>query len=236
MDERPVSLLDWAYKQVRRMLFSGDLPQGQKIVVAQLANQLSISPTPVKEALNRLAAEGLLEALPRRGFQVRRQSIKEVQDIFECRIMLETFAAAKAIDNFPNHPKLQEEMRQSMETLKSTDPHDYVSITELEQVFHGALIRLSENDSLLSLFNILYGVGFSSFVYAASYRPQKAQSEHETIYRALENRNLELLTSTLKEHLSRTIEFYANFSAQQTELPVLQSSKPRRAKTVKEKS
>ena len=83
MDERPVSLLDWAYKQVRRMLFSGDLPQGQKIVVAQLANQLSISPTPVKEALNRLAAEGLLEAVPRRGFQVRRQSIKEVQDIFE---------------------------------------------------------------------------------------------------------------------------------------------------------
>ena len=57
MDARPVSLLDWAYKQVRRMLFSGDLPQGQKIVVAQLANQLSISPTPVKEALNRLAEE-----------------------------------------------------------------------------------------------------------------------------------------------------------------------------------
>ncbi|HIR92379.1 MAG TPA: GntR family transcriptional regulator [Candidatus Egerieimonas intestinavium] len=223
MSERPVSLLDWAYKQVRRMLFSGALPQGQKIVVAQLANQLSISPTPVKEALNRLAAEGLLEAVPRRGFQVKRQSIKEVKDTLECRIMLETYAATKAVDNFSSRPDLQEEMRQAMENLRSTDPHDYVSITELEQSFHGALVQLAENETLFSLFNILYGVGFSSFVYAASYRPQKAQSEHQTIYDALVNHDLALLTSTLQEHLNRTIEFYANFSAQNTDLPVLQS-------------
>ena len=137
MDERPVSLLDWAYKQVRRMLFSGDLPQGQKIVVAQLANQLSISPTPVKEALNRLAAEGLFGSrFPAGGFSgTASEHQRGAGYFFECRIMLETFAAAKAIDNFPNHPKLQEEMRQSMETLKSTDPHDYVSITEFRAGF-----------------------------------------------------------------------------------------------------
>lgn len=223
MSERPVSLLDWAYKQVRRMLFSGALPQGQKIVVAQLANELSISPTPVKEALNRLAAEGLLEAVPRRGFQVKRQSIKEVKDTLECRIMLETYAASKAVDNFSGRPDLQAEMRHAMESLRSTDPHDYVSITELEQSFHGALVQLAENKTLLSLFNILYGVGFSSFVYAASYRPQKAQAEHHAIYEALEKHDLETLTSTLKEHLNRTIEFYANFSAQNTNLPILQA-------------
>lgn len=226
MNERPVSLLDWAYTQVRQMLFSGALSPGQKLVVAQLAEQLSISPTPVKEALNRLAAEGLVEAIPRRGFQVKRQSLKEVQDIFECRIMMETYAAIRAIDNFPKRPDLQAEMKQALENLNSTDPHDYVSITELEQTFHGCLVRLSENDRLLSLFNILYGVGFSSFVYAASYRPQKAQAEHLTIYHALENHNLELLTATLKEHLTRTIEFYANFSGQNPDLLMPQSPKP----------
>lgn len=219
MEERPVSLLDWAYKQIRQMLFTGKLQQGQKIVVSQLADELSISPTPVKEALNRLAAEGLLEAIPRRGFQVKHQSIKQVQDIFECRILLETYAATKAVDNFPRRPDLRSEMKMALEKLSAADPEDYINIIEEEQRFHGSLVRLAENESLFSLFNILYGVGFSSFVYAASYHPQKAQAEHQTMYEALENHDLDLLVSTIKEHLARTIEFYANYSAQNTALP-----------------
>lgn len=212
MEKRPDSLLDWAYKQIRKMLFSGELPQGQKIIVTRLAKDLSISPTPVKEALNRLVAEGLLEAMPRRGFQVKSHSIKEVQDIFECRIMLETYAASRAIENFPNRPDLQKKMNQALLKLHNTDSDDYVRLTELEQSFHGTLILLSENDSLLNLFNMIYSAGFSSFVYAASYHTEKAQAEHQTIYQALENHDLPLLLDTLKEHLSRTIEFYANAS------------------------
>ena len=212
MQERPVSLLTWAYTQIKQMIFSGELQQGQKIVVSRLAGQLGISPTPVKEALNRLVAEGIMIALPRRGFQVKKFSHKEVQDIFECRIMLETFAAPQAIKNFPNHPEVKEEMRDTMQQLSSIDPHDYVGITHLEQRFHGCVIRLSENEKLLDLYNILFGAGFSFFVYMASYHPHKAQAEHQDMFRALETQDVDLLVSTLKEHLGRTIELYASFS------------------------
>ena len=87
MNEQPISLLEWAYTQIKEQLFAGKMHPGEKIVVGQIADSLSISPTPVKEALNRLVAEGLMITLPRRGFMVKKVSIAEVRDIMDCRIM-----------------------------------------------------------------------------------------------------------------------------------------------------
>lgn len=212
MDDRPISLLSWAYDQIKQMLFSGELKQGEKLVVSRLAKQLSISPTPVKEALNRLVAEGLLNSLPRRGFQVKQFSCQEIHDIFDCRLMMETYAAEPAIKNWDKHPEIQQNMYQALADLAVIPPHDYVGITHLERIFHSSIIALSGNCRLGDLYDILYSAGFAGFVYIASYHPEKAQREHQAILQALNTQDLELLTSTLKSHLTQTVELYENFT------------------------
>lgn len=217
MESHPVSLLEWAYQEIRQMLFSGRLAPGEKIVVGQLAEKLSISPTPVKEALNRLVAEGLLDALPRRGFQVKHLSAKEVHDILDCRLMMEVFAARKAVENFKRHPEIRKMMLADLKGLEKVEFHDYVEATRLEQSYHSAIIRLTENQHLITLYNILFGVGFSFYVYASENHPMErhaeAQSEHRQMLEALDRSDVEGLENALRSHLERTIDLYETFSS-----------------------
>lgn len=217
MEKRPVSLLEWAYQEIRQMLFSGQLAPGEKLVVGQLAERLSVSPTPVKEALNRLVAEGLLATLPRRGFLVKQLTAQEVYDILDCRMMMEIFAAHNAVTNFPKHPEIRAEMLADLHELENLQFHDYVEATRLEQSYHSAIIRLTENQRLVELYDTLFGVGFSFYVYAFEKHPMarhdEAQSEHRRMLEALEQGDSAALEGALRTHLENTIRFYETFSS-----------------------
>ncbi|WP_312641067.1 GntR family transcriptional regulator [Hydrogenoanaerobacterium sp.] len=215
MRERPVSLLEWAYNEIKQQLFIGKLQPGEKIIVGQLAESLSISPTPVKEALNRLVAEGLMITLPRRGFMVKQLTMKEIHDIMNCRIMLEVFAVKQAVHNFPKHPEIKKNMLDVLKKLENIQTHDYVEATQLEQVYHGAFIQLTENQKLIELYNMLFGVGFAFYVYSSSNHPMErhriALNEHKLMYEYLEKGNSDALEKLLRTHLEKTMEFYETF-------------------------
>lgn len=215
MNEQPVSLLEWAYTQIKAQLFAGKMCPGEKIVVGQLADSFSISPTPVKEALNRLVAEGLMTTLPRRGFMVKKLSIEEVHDIMNCRIMMETFAAKLAVRNFSKHPEIQSKMQDALVKLKKIQFHDYAEASQLEQVYHGSIIELTENQKLIDLYNMLLGVGFSFYVYSSSNHPierlDTGLQEHKKMYEYLEKGESDNLEALLRTHLERTTQLYETF-------------------------
>ena len=215
MDDQPVSLLEWAYGRIKEQLFNGKMKPGEKIVVGQLANSLSISPTPVKEALNRLVAEGLLITLPRRGFMVKQLSIKEVHDIMDCRIMMETFAAKAAVQNFSKHPEIKIGMKDALKKMESIQFHDYYEAIQLEQKYHCSIIRLTENQMLIELYNNLFGVGFSFYVYSSSNHPlerqKMAMEEHKKMFEYLEQGCSDKLENLLRVHLIKTMELYETF-------------------------
>ncbi|MFV0351473.1 MAG: GntR family transcriptional regulator [Oscillospiraceae bacterium] len=215
MESRPGSLLDWAYAQIRQMLFSGELKSGEKIVVGQLAEKLAISPTPVKEALNRLVAQGVLAALPYRGFMVKPLNGKSIQDILDCRLMMEVFSTRQAVENFEKHPEIEREMLSALVEMQTLDPEDYVQTTHLEQIYHGSFVRLTENEHLIELYNNSFGVGFSFYVYAATNQPIKtpelAQKEHHEMYKCLKDKNPSELEHLMRTHLGRTLELYKSF-------------------------
>ncbi len=64
------SLAGLAYEQIRALILSDEMPPGARLSQVELAERLAISRTPVREALRRLAGEGLIEALPQRGFRI----------------------------------------------------------------------------------------------------------------------------------------------------------------------
>lgn len=215
MDERPVSLLEWAYSQIKEQLFEGKLLPGEKIVVGQLAQSLAISPTPVKEALNRLVAEGLMTTLPRRGFMVKQLTMRDIHEIMDCRIMMEVFSAKEAVKNFSKHPEIRKRMRAALEKLEDVETRDYVQATQLEQIYHSSFVQLTENQKLIELYNMLFGVGFAFYVYSSSNHPMErhrtALNEHKLMYEYLERGDRKALEDLMRSHLEKTLELYETF-------------------------
>jgi DNA-binding GntR family transcriptional regulator len=94
-----VSAQQATHAKLRAMIFSGELQAGQPMRQEEIARQLGVSRLPVREALNRLATEGLVELKPRRGFFVTSLNSNEIEDIFDMRAMLESRAGALATEN-----------------------------------------------------------------------------------------------------------------------------------------
>lgn len=185
------------------------------MVVNTVADGLSISPTPVKEAMNRLVAEGLLETLPRRGFMVKQLTIEEVRDVMNCRMMMEIFASKPAVQNFNKHPDIQKRMLETLNKLETIQPEDYVKASQLEQIFHFSIVELAENQKLSELYNMLFGISIAFHVYASSKHPMEqlddAKNEHRLMYLSLEEGNAEKLEELLRVHLVRTMKIYETF-------------------------
>ena len=98
LGELLVSAQEAAHARLREMIFSGALQAGQALRQEEIARQLGLSRLPVREALNRLATEGLVELKPRRGFYVVSLKADEIGDIFEMRAMLEQRAGQLATE------------------------------------------------------------------------------------------------------------------------------------------
>lgn len=89
----PAQLLkETAYSRIKERLLSGEYPQGSFLSERQLADDLGMSKTPVKAALERLEAEGLIAVSPQQGIVVRELSLHEIADLYEIRAALESFA------------------------------------------------------------------------------------------------------------------------------------------------
>ena len=96
--QRPSSVREAAYGHLRDSILRGSLLPGTRISEPNLAEQLGISRTPVREALQRLSQEGLVELTPAKGARVRVLSAEEVREVYEARAMLEGEAARLAAE------------------------------------------------------------------------------------------------------------------------------------------
>lgn len=89
-------LTDRAYERIKHDIICCILPPGTEVSEAQLCAQYKLGKAPVRMALTRLAHDGLVRAIPRRGYMVTAVTLKDIQDVFELRLMLEPAAARMA--------------------------------------------------------------------------------------------------------------------------------------------
>lgn len=133
---------------LREMLVQGRLRPGEKIREVPLAQQLNISRIPLHLALERLANEGFLEVLPKRGFQVQRFSVEDIYDAIELRGVLEGAAARMAAERLRDPRKLDAMRELSLEILTLVRrPRMTIEVftryIELNAKFHAALLDLA---------------------------------------------------------------------------------------------
>lgn len=146
--KRSELLIDDVYGRLRDLIFSNALRAGQKLVDRDLAEQLGVSRTPVREALGRLAMTGLVEARTRRGYYVSTFSAQQVTDLYELRKMLEVHAVKLATKNsLPSHLHEFDGILADLEKL-SSDPKDHARAVRLDLEIHELIARASGNASL----------------------------------------------------------------------------------------
>lgn len=153
-NSRLLSARDLALETLRERIYSDVLTSGARISVQELADELRISRTPVREAAWQLAAEGLVEVRARVGFFVREISAKEVLDIYDIRLMLEPLMAASAAQRGSPHERqsFHESVALLESALQQSKVREYVSVVEQRR---GALLEMSKNrplgDTLLGM-------------------------------------------------------------------------------------
>lgn len=130
---------------VRELILHGELPSGARLGEVELAARLGVSRTPIREALSRLAAEGLVEIVPNRGARVASWTLAELQDVFDVRTALEPRMTALAVARAgPADVAALDELTRAMIAVGTPGPEqDLDAIVPLNRAFHDRLVALA---------------------------------------------------------------------------------------------
>lgn len=160
-----VSFKDRAYQHIRAKLLHGGLPSGERLSEEALALEIGISRTPVREALNRLATEGLAVQMPHYGVFVRTFERDELADLYDLRILLESHAARQAAERRTDAQlaevkgicRRQREIAHAMRDSGEFDPECDLAEEqrELDQRFHATLLQAAHSPAACKVVNDL---------------------------------------------------------------------------------
>jgi DNA-binding GntR family transcriptional regulator len=195
-----------AYETIRDRILNGTFAVDDHLVEADLAAQLDVSRTPVREALRRLASEGLVTFQPNRGARVAGWSDAELAEIFELRALLESYgarlAAARATDEDLDRMR---ELAARMEDLVAADPgqEDFHQVALANNAFHLAVLRAAGNERLVGILTSLVHVPLVQRTFAG-YSPaaiQRSLAHHRECIDALARRDGLWAESVMRAHI-----------------------------------
>lgn len=197
-------LSDQVYELLRSEILTGHLRPKERVTVSGLAARFGLSPTPVRDALRRLNADGLVEVRPRRGTSVAAFDGRSVREIFQVRRIVECAAA----DELPRASGVSlsrlQDLVDAMERLRTGDTFaDYAAFISLDAEFHRGIVALLENRRLGQFYEalrwpilVVRGLSQSPFQRAGA-----TVSEHRRIAAALQHRDVERAKQAVLDHL-----------------------------------
>jgi DNA-binding GntR family transcriptional regulator len=171
-----------------------------------LQSKLGISRTPLKEAIARLATEGLITIIPRRGSYVTELTAEDVAERFEVRQILELGVVDDILNNLTDeHLEHLRRVYADLEVITTPDgiTSDYFGFLDKDREFHRAMLSIAGNKLLLEIYDglNLYLQIAKAFYLAQDKRASSVGYEHQEILKALETRDAEALRATLREHI-----------------------------------
>jgi len=194
------NLVSQIYDIIKERIVTLQLKLGEKIDIQKLAEEFGTSPTPIREALNKLAESGLVNIKPRVGYYVTNLSIEEIVEIYDLRKMFESNALESAIRNIK--PEQLDSLKQRMkEFLAEPDAKkEKTKYDEMDKELHLLIIKNSNNKKLQVLFLQIYDlVRISLSMGNKSW--EKAFEQHMSLIDALQEKNLQKATKILNQHI-----------------------------------
>lgn len=195
-------LRDVVFYTLRQAILKGELEPGERLMEMQLAEQLGVSRTPIREAIRKLELEGLVLMIPRRGAIVAKITEKDLKDVLEVRASLERLSTKLACERMEE--ETIEELREAQEAFKAALRGDDITLQAQKDVeFHDVIYKSTNNLRLIQMLNNLRE---QMYRYRLEYLKdgtshQKLVEEHEAIIEALSRRDTEETTNIMVGHV-----------------------------------
>ncbi|MEJ2096038.1 MAG: GntR family transcriptional regulator [Deltaproteobacteria bacterium] len=196
------SLTERVYRKLRNAIITGEIKGGTRLVESSLAGEMNVSRTPIREALNALALEGLLYSIPRAGYIVEEMSDYDVKDLFTTRLTIEQIAACQAMEKIS-----AEELKLLEHNIQQTDTVIQAGLTQkvadLDIEFHGILYKATRSRALLQICQTLsdhtlkYRIALIHFPEMS----QKTRDGHLSIFEALLSGDSSQVKAAIRSHL-----------------------------------
>lgn len=197
------TLLNAAYDHLRAAILDGSLAPGSRVTVRPLAEQLELSPTPIKAALAALEREGFLIAIPHRGYFVPEASNDDLLELYELREAVDGIAARRAA-GATNHAQLAAQLRRLLaRQRKAIEANDLHSYGELDLTFHRLIWAGSGSRRLIPIAeNLVAQVRLGNRYSArAPGRLPVALEEHEAILNAIHEGDPRAAERRIRRHV-----------------------------------
>ena len=205
LDKKNSGVAKSLYLTVRKMAIAFEFKPGERINEVVLANRLGASRTPLREALNRLAAEGFLSMEQGRGFFCRDLKPREMSELYQFRAVLEVAAVRLACEQ-----ATEQEVAELLHFLDETGPEDgsrsSADLVALDEYFHERIMLLSRNMEMCkTLENINGRIKYFRWVDMDSKR-EGTQQEHRKIVQALMARDADSAAHYMNSHISKRLD------------------------------
>jgi DNA-binding GntR family transcriptional regulator len=205
---RKESLGSRVFEQIKGMILRGEIPPGKRIIENELADSMGISRTPVREALHKLQAEGFLNPLPKGGYIVRGLTVSEVEETFDIRSILESFAAHLAAIRYSEEELIPLEEKIE-EFQRSLDKGNLRELTRINTDFHELLYALSRSPRLIKMINDLRAEIFllRKVMLNSMDMARLSNKDHREMVKAIRKREAKKVESLVREHILRGKKF-----------------------------
>ncbi len=199
-----LNLRDHTTRRIRDAILDGTYKPGERLVEIAIAEQLSISRAPVREALSVLESEGIVISVPRKGYSVIEFTDKDIDEIYSLRLLLEVGALRRAMSRFTEEDIA--EMQSVIDRLGEAvyQKSDRGTIVSLDLSFHEFICRVADHERLYSVWDgirlqtqILIGVT-SRTHYEYPDQPKKL---HQIILDAIRDKDLKRAESRVTDHI-----------------------------------
>ncbi|WP_425046044.1 GntR family transcriptional regulator [Primorskyibacter sp. S87] len=200
-----------AYRKLREMILTGELPAGEKLKIEQLRNLLNTGASPVREALSLLTSDMLVERLDQRGFRSAPVSKENFEEILLLRCKLEETALRTSIAN--SDAEWEDRLVLRHHHMKKAGQQGTPAFETAHKAFHMALLAKAEMPMLQRYCSQLYDLNIRYRFLAAigpSYQKRDIAAEHQQILDAALDRDAENATRHLIEHYRRTGEYLSS--------------------------
>ena len=207
-------LRDVVFENLRAAILDGNLKAGQRLMEVQLAEQLGVSRTPIREAIRKLELEGLVVMLPRKGAYVANMSFKDLIDVLEIRASLEGLAAYLAAERRSDEEIVAlEQVAKEIETC--VREADIEGVLKKDIDFHEKIFMMANNKKLYQLITSLWEqVHRFRVTYVSNYDASLSLvEEHNRILQAIKTGDGELAKKYATEHIELAEQFFMENTA-----------------------
>lgn len=207
-----------AYEAIRASILAGDHLPDDRLPEEHVAAQVGLSRTPVREALRRLAAEGLVRFVPNQGAFVASVDEKGLREIFSLRMLLEPHAAELAATRLSGRDVLRlRDQARRMDALEAARPPRHIHLIAAENTdFHRTIVEASDNARLVAILGNLIEqvIVISTF---SRYTPgdlRRSMGHHSELVDAFESRDGAWAASVMRSHISAALHACLSASRQ----------------------